>query len=68
MTERTELICRMMVELCAEFERLAEATMRQQRPERLNAENIVEIASVCEGALQIAHAAKFLAMRTDVNS
>jgi|GEM_PF-5426749 len=32
MSERAELICRLMVELGAEFEGLVEATMRQQRP------------------------------------
>lgn len=67
MSDRAELICRMMVELGAEFERLAEATTRQQRPARLNAKNITDIASACEGTLQMAKAAKFLAMRTDVN-
>ena len=67
MSERAELICRMMVELGVEFERLAEATTRQQRPEQLNAEKIFEIATACEGALRVSIAAAALVGRTDVN-
>ena len=57
MSERAELICRMMVELGAVFEDLAEATTRQQRPEQLDAEAISAIADHARVAASIAEAA-----------
>lgn len=61
MSERAELICRLMVELGAEFEGLAEATTRQQRPEHLDADVISAIAfRACETA-SIAEAVSLLA-------
>lgn len=63
MSERAELICRMMVDLGAEFERLAEATTHQQRPELLDAEAIGDIAAHAREASLIAEAAFALAKR-----
>ncbi|MEM1389738.1 MAG: hypothetical protein AAGG45_01560 [Pseudomonadota bacterium] len=67
MSEKAELICRMMVELGAEFERLADEATKQQRPELLDPEKIDEIAIACEDARLIANAAKALVIRADVN-
>ena len=61
MSERVELICRLMVELGAEFEGLAEGTMRQQRPEQLDAGAINAIAIRARGVVSIAEAASLLA-------
>lgn len=61
MSERAELICRMMVELGAEFETLADATTRQQRPEQLDAEAINAIAIRARETASIAEAAFLLA-------
>lgn len=61
MSERAELICRMMVELGAELESLAEATTRQQRPEQLDAEEINAIAVRARETASIAEAVFSLA-------
>lgn len=61
MSERAELICRMMVELGAEFERLAEAAIRQQRPEHLDAVTLRAIVKCACEAAAIAEAASMLA-------
>jgi|GEM_PF-5332106 len=61
MSERAELICRLMVELGAEFEGLVEATMRQQRPEQLDADAVGAIAIRAREAAAIAEAASLLA-------
>lgn len=60
MSERAELICRLMVELGAEFEGLAEATTGQQRPEYLDADAINMIATRAREAASIAEAAALL--------
>ena len=61
MSERAELICRMMVELGAEFERLAEATTRQQRPPQLDVDQISAVAERAREAASIAAAVFVLA-------
>lgn len=61
MSERGELICRMMVEIGAEFEGLAGATTRQQRPEQLDADAISAIATRVRETVSIAEAAVLLA-------
>ena len=61
MSERAELICRLMVELGAAFEGLAEATTRQQRPEHLDADAINMIATRAWEAASIAETACLLA-------
>ena len=63
MSERAELICRMMVELGAVFEDLAEATTHQQRPEHIDVDAISAIASCAREAASIAEAASLLACR-----
>jgi hypothetical protein len=61
MSERAELICRLMVELGAEFEGFAEATTRQQRTEQLDANSISAIANHARVAASIAEVAVLLA-------
>ena len=64
MSERAELMCRLMVEPGAAFERLAEATTRQQRPDHLDGDTISAIAVQAREAAFIAEAALLLANRS----